>query len=112
MRLTVSEALVALCVIGLGLSSVLVPQAEPVVSFSSERDGDNEIYLLHLDSNTLQEITDNTWDDFGHGWSPDGSQIAFSSNRDGNYEIYFMDADGDNPQRLTCRNQPCLVTVR
>jgi len=74
---------------------------EGVISFSSDRDGDNEIYLMHPNSTELIKLTDNVWDDVGHGWSPDGSQIAFSSNRDGNYEIYVMNADGSDQTRKT-----------
>jgi serine/threonine-protein kinase len=40
-------------------------------------------------------------DDFGPGWSADGSQIAFTTNRAGNNEIYAMNADGTNLRRLT-----------
>jgi serine/threonine-protein kinase len=40
-------------------------------------------------------------DDFGPGWSADGSQIAFTTNRAGNNEIYAMNADGSNLRRLT-----------
>ena len=74
-----------------------------VISFTSDRDGDNEIYLIYPNSAEFIKLTDNSWNDVGHGWSPDGTQIAFSSNRDGNYEIYVMDAEGSNLKRLTNR---------
>jgi len=74
---------------------------EGIISFTSDRDGDNEIYLMYPDSTELTKLTDNSWDDVGHGWSSDGMQIAFSSNRDGNYEIYTMNKDGSNQTRKT-----------
>ncbi len=100
---SVIPCLAGACLVGL-LAGPPVAFAQPrPVSFSSERDGDNEIYILPAGGGDLVQITDNDWDDYGHGWSHDGSQIAFSSDRDGNYEIYIMNADGSNAQRLTNR---------
>ena len=45
-------------------------------------------------------LTNNTQDDFGPVWSPDGTRIAFVSDRIGNQKIYVMNADGTNPVQL------------
>jgi TolB protein len=51
------------------------------IAFSSNRDGDWEIYLFSMEDNNLRQITENESDDGKSGltWSPDGSRIAFAS---------------------------------
>lgn len=71
------------------------------VVFSSNRDGDYEIFVMNADGSGLQQLTHNGADDVNPVWSPDGSQIAFQSYRDGQAEVYVMDANGLNEQRLT-----------
>lgn len=71
------------------------------LAFHSNRDGDNEIYVLDVESGEIRQLTHNTADDIRPDWSPDGTRIAFQSDRDGNYEIYVMDAYGNNASRLT-----------
>ncbi len=77
------------------------PEGGGVIAFCSDRDGDNEIYLMSTDGSNVQQLTFNTAEEWAPAWSPDGSQIAFASNREGDYEIYVMNADGSNVQRLT-----------
>jgi Tol biopolymer transport system component len=84
------------------------------IVFTSNRDGNYEIYVMDADGSNQQRLTDNPARDSHPSWSPDGSRIAFHSNRDGNMEIYMMDADGSNQQRLTYNyvhdeidRQPC-----
>ncbi|MGD8752116.1 MAG: hypothetical protein PVG14_11870, partial [Anaerolineales bacterium] len=72
-----------------------------VIAFTSERDGNSEIYLINADGTGLQRLTDDLAYDAWPTWSPDGSQIAFMSTRSGNPDIYVMDADGSNVRRLT-----------
>ncbi|MBE2200249.1 MAG: PD40 domain-containing protein [Anaerolinea sp.] len=71
------------------------------VVFSSNRDGDYEIFVMNADGSGLQQLTHNGANDVNPVWSPDGSQIAFQSYRDGQAEVYVMDANGSNQQRLT-----------
>ena len=71
------------------------------VAFVSDRDGDNEIYLMDPDGTNQVQLTYNSALDDWPAWSPDGTKIAFQSLRDGNQEIYVMDADGSNQTRLT-----------
>ncbi len=63
-------------------------------SFSSDRDGNFEIYAMNVDDSGQTRLTTNTADDFEPAWSPDGTKIAFTSNRDGNYDTYSMNTDG------------------
>ena len=71
------------------------------IAFSSDRDGNDEIYKMNADGSLQERLTNNTAYDSWPSWSPDGSKIAFESNRDGNGEIYVMNSDGSNVQRLT-----------
>ncbi|MBI2836667.1 MAG: PD40 domain-containing protein [Chloroflexi bacterium] len=71
------------------------------IAFSSDRDGNREIYIMNADGSGQTRLTNNPAYDADPVWSPDGSKIAFSSYRDGNREIYVMNADGSNQTRLT-----------
>jgi TolB protein len=75
------------------------------IAFDSDRDGNQEIYLMDPDGNNLVNLTNNPGDDFDPAWSPDGSQIAFVSTREnsqgGGQFIYVMNADGSGVRQLT-----------
>ncbi|MGC1377310.1 MAG: DUF5050 domain-containing protein [Anaerolineales bacterium] len=72
------------------------------IAFSSDRDGDAEIYVMNKDGSHLVKLTDNHGYDGRPRWSPDGKQIAFETDRDGvDWDIYIMNADGSNPQAVT-----------
>jgi Tol biopolymer transport system component len=73
----------------------------PIV-FTSNRDGNSEIYRMNSDgSGTVRLTYKVTAVDRDPRLSPDGSRIAFTSDREGNNEIYVMNADGSSPTRLT-----------
>jgi TolB protein len=76
------------------------PDGSKIV-FSSNRDGDDEIYVMNADGSHQVRLTNHTQNDGGPRWSPDGSKIVFVSERDGNAEIYVMNADGSSQRRLT-----------
>lgn len=71
------------------------------IAFTTNRDGNNEIYVMNADGTSPVNLTRNPGDDNYPAWSPDGAKIVFTSNRDGNNEIYVMNADGSNPVNLT-----------
>ena len=72
------------------------------IAFTSDRDGDDEIFVMDADGANQTNLSNNAiFDDNQPSWSPDGQRIAFVSNRDGNREIYAIDADGGNPTRVT-----------
>lgn len=87
-------------------SSLIQPQTSALkangkIAFVSDRDGNNEIYVMDADGSNQTRLTDSPAEDSGPAWSPDGARIVFESNRDGNFEIYAMNADGSNQTRLT-----------
>jgi Tol biopolymer transport system component len=63
------------------------------IAFSSDRDGNTEIYLMNADGSNIIRLTNDPASDLEPSWSPDGKLIAFSSNRDGNIDIYVMDVN-------------------
>ena len=71
----------------------------------SDRDGDDEIYVMNADGSDVVRLTDNENANYRPAWSPDGGRIAFVSRRDVDYvdssEIYVMNADGSGVVRLT-----------
>jgi TolB protein len=69
--------------------------------FTSNRDGNNEIYLLKTGQTEWTNLTNHPASDNWPEWSPDGSQIAFQSNRNGNLDIWVMNSDGSNLTPLT-----------
>ncbi len=77
------------------------PEAGCEVVFTSERDGNPEIYVVQADGSNPRRLTDHPSADTHPTWSPSGARIAFVSERDGNPEIYTMDAAGGDLRRLT-----------
>jgi TolB protein len=85
----------------LGLYSALAEPDYGCITFTSDRDGNYEIYIMDAEGKSVRRLTDDPGKDLGSKWSPDGEKIAFASDRDGNYEIYIMDANGTHVRRLT-----------
>ncbi len=71
------------------------------IAFTSDRDGDYDIFTINADGTDRIKLTKNTVDDKDPAWSPDGKKIAFASDRDGDWEIFVMNADGSSPVKLT-----------
>jgi Tol biopolymer transport system component len=71
------------------------------IAFTSNRDGNNDIYVMNADGSDAVRLTDTLAAENIPDWSPDGTRIAFESSRDGNVEIYVMNADGSGQTRLT-----------
>jgi len=71
------------------------------ILFESSRDGDFDLYRLHLETMKVVQLTDEVGRDVEASESPNGRAIAFASERDGDFEIYVMDAAGRNVRQLT-----------
>ena len=73
------------------------------IAFRSQRDGNDEIYIMNSDGSCQVNLTNDPADDWAPAWSPDGTKIAFAHFFDGNSfsDIAVMNTDGSGLQRLT-----------
>jgi TolB protein len=72
------------------------------IAFASNHTGNDEVWVVDVESRALQQLTYNDWEWDKHPtWSPDGGQIAFFSNRTGPSQIWVMDGDGANQRNLS-----------
>ena len=70
------------------------PDGSQIV-FTSNRDGNPEIYSLNLDGSDLRRLTFDPLTDSHPAFSPDGTQILFTSNRENeNADVYIMNSNG------------------
>ena len=70
------------------------------ILFSSNRDGDWDIYSMDVNGENVVQLTDHPAFDRQPAASPDGRRIAFTSERGGKPDLYVMDSDGNNVIRL------------
>jgi Tol biopolymer transport system component/tRNA A-37 threonylcarbamoyl transferase component Bud32 len=83
------------------MTTIPTPSVEYKISFVSDRDGNEEIYIMDIDGSNLINLSNNDGNDSYPAFSPDGKRIAFASDRDWNDDIYLMDSDGSKIIRLT-----------
>ena len=72
------------------------------IAFTSDRDGNREIYVMNADGTGQRRLTNNPGVDDYPAWSPDGRRIAFlSQDQTGGYSIKLINADGTGSVPLT-----------
>lgn len=85
--------------------NALVPVAlDGRVVYSSERDGNFDLYVRDLATGEETRLTQNPGVDVSPAVSPDGQWIAFASDRDGDFDIYVIDAEGRQTSRRLTSN--------
>jgi Tol biopolymer transport system component len=71
------------------------------IAFSSNRDGNRDIYVVKVNGSDLRRLTHHEATDEYPAWSPDGERIAFGSLRSGDFEVFVMESDGMGLQQVT-----------
>jgi TolB protein len=71
------------------------------VAFSSDREGNVDIWELDLESGGLRRLTTDPADDWDPAYTPDGRQLLWSSNRGGHYEVWIAASDGSGARQIT-----------
>ena len=72
---------------------------ESKIAFVSNRDGNNEIYVMNADGSCQTNITNNPADDKLPKWALDNNHLVFDSDRAGNekpYNFYIIDITNGN----------------
>ncbi len=70
------------------------------IAFVSTRSGQQEIYVVDVQSGAERRLTYNPVSATNPVWSPDGQNIAFMSFAGGNRSIWIVNADGSQLYRL------------
>lgn len=73
------------------------------IVFESQRERNQDIYALNLETQELQRLTTHPGEDSYPDWSPNGERIVFSSNREGipDFDIYTMTVNREQLTNLT-----------
>lgn len=73
------------------------------IAFSTDRDGNQEIYQIGIDGKGLKNLTNSPGNDEAPAISPDGKKMLFSSGRDGkrNREIYLLNLSSGIARNMT-----------
>jgi len=69
--------------------------------FVSDRDGNDELYLMHADGTGVRRLTDHPARDTWPSASPDGRTVVFQSDRAPGEGVYALDIETGTVRRLT-----------
>jgi TolB protein len=105
---------------GYDAEATISPDGRRII-FTSDRDGDLELYVMDADGGNVRRLTHEEGYDGGAFFSPDGSKIVYRAHhptdpaeladyrtllregliRPGQVELWVMDADGSNKRQIT-----------
>jgi TolB protein len=74
------------------------------IAFTSQRDGNIEIYMVNIANGALINLSRHPREDFYPKWSPNQDEIAFISTRNGGQHLFIMTMDGGNIRQITHGN--------
>jgi hypothetical protein len=80
--------------------AALSPDSQ-IISFSSKRTGNWELFLLDIPTQNVQQMTENFGQIYAPEISPDGTRVVFVTTLNGKQDLYVMDVSGMNAFRLT-----------
>ena len=73
------------------------------VVFISDRDGNDELYMMDYDGANQTRLTFNKIRDYMPAWSPDGRRIAYTSYKNQSAGLYLLDLDQGKFQAVSTR---------
>ena len=76
---------------------------QKIISYFSKQKANHSIYTVKLNGTGQKQITDDSFNEGWHAWSPDGKLMVYDGSdlADKNFDIYIRNADGTNVKRLT-----------
>jgi len=63
--------------------------------------GNDDIYVITADGESVSQLTTGPAWESSPDWSPQGERISFRSDRTGTWNLFVMNADGSNVQQVT-----------
>ena len=76
------------------------------IAFVSGIDGNDNIFVINVNSTNRIRVTNHPADDQHPDWSPDGKQIAFQSRREGHWRIYLLDLKAFSETQMISGKEP------
>ena len=96
----ISYALGVLLALGILSTTFAKVPVTAKIAFTSNRDGNSEIYIMNPDGSDQTNLTQHNAVDYSPVWSPTGEQILFVSDRHGTRDLYLMNTDGENVRKV------------
>ena len=92
----------------LAITALVVLVASPAVAdisgkivFTSDRDGNPNVYIVNADGTGEKQLTDDDASDDQPCLSPDGNTVVFISGRKGNNDVWLVKSGGGGEKRIT-----------
>lgn len=94
-------------------SASWAPDGKRIVFSSIDKSGNNDLYILNIETKELRKLTNDYYDDRDPAWSPDGKKIAFASDRtpfgtNNKFNLFLYDVETGAIDYLTYGNDSYL----
>jgi hypothetical protein len=77
------------------------PASAGLIAFVSNRDGNDEIYVMNPDGSNQRRLTNTPGEDWHPAWLPDGTRILFQCTSGGTFNVCVINADGSGYTQIT-----------